>query len=135
MALEKTNPITKFQISLRSPSVDRISGWIRLLNGTKDAGVIYIVDSNPEPPHLSYDYIIMQMLTSQLGNLLTVLQSCGPLQIRLYDPQTTPEDFPVAFLESRGGAGLLGLRASEAELVSKRLGQPQKSTASKTRRK
>jgi len=138
--LEKINPITDFNISLMNPSgAGSFLGWIRLLNGANDAGYIYLVDdSEPEPPRLSDDksYIVMNMPTSRLANLLTILKSGMSLQIRFYDAQV---EFvvPSAFLEPRDGnpPGLFGLKTEEAEWVSKRLGQPEKSSASKTRRK
>ena len=96
------HPITGYQITIMNPSpTGALFGWLELLNGSEQVGYVYLDDTDVSPPRGGAGYIVTHMPWSQLGNLLTILKSGGPLQIRLYDPQT-PGVLPSAFIESVG---------------------------------
>jgi hypothetical protein len=81
-------------------------GRIRLLNGNKDAGYVYIIqDTQPlRVPELgSTKYVVMSIHFAHLGMLLDILRNQKPLQIRFYDPQS-PGVAPSAFIEPTSGA-------------------------------
>jgi len=96
------HPITGYHITIMNPTpTGALFGWLELVNGNQQVGYVYLEDADLSPPHGGAGYIVMHMPWSQLGNLLTVLKSGEPLQIRLYDPQT-PGVLPSAFIESVG---------------------------------
>ena len=120
-----TNPITGFAITIMSPDPNGdLLGWIELRNGTKDAGYIYFSDTPPfPPPHLSFEktYIVMTLRWSSYANVVTLLQTVKPLQIRFVDPETAGVP-PSAFLESASEGTRTALSPNlskeEAEFVS-----------------
>lgn len=105
---EKTNPITSFELTLLPPTTQQTSlfGWIRLLNGSKDAGYIYLRDGPLGDPALNYtkQYIITAMPTASIPMLLDVLRNQKNLQIRFYDPQAAGIS-PSVFLEPADSSG------------------------------
>ena len=102
MPKEVTNPITAHQVTW----MDSEFGWVRLLNGAKDAGYIYFIpDSSPlKVPALNSDgsYIIFSVHLSHLGLLLSILRDEKPLQIRFFDPEAGGVA-PSAFIEPVSG--------------------------------
>jgi hypothetical protein len=115
MPKETINPITAHELTLMPPTSQSPEpfGWIRLLNGNRDAGYIYLQTTlKPTDPHLgSKGYIVTAMPMSFLETLLDILRNEKNLQIRFFDPGspgTSPDVFiepapPSQFEKSRSG--------------------------------
>lgn len=90
MAIDKTNVITSHELVLFMPTEEQPEsfGWIRLLNGSEDAGYIWLV-SPPLRPHLNStgSYIVTSTPMSQLSLMLDILRGEPDLRIRFFDPQ------------------------------------------------
>jgi hypothetical protein len=114
---ELTNPISSYELTLMPPTKGApvVFGWIRLLNGTKDAGYIYLEDKVVDPS-LSFkkEYIVTQMPVASLETMLSILRSERNLQIRFFDPQS-PGISPTVFIEPAATAVTLteGFRLSK----------------------
>jgi len=93
-----SNPVTDYQVSIfrtEGGSHD-FQGWIRLLNGTADAGYIYIQNGLPLTPRLgSTKYVVIDIPVSMLGDTLDMLRSGKPVFITYRD---VDGQFPSAFL-------------------------------------
>ena len=104
---ELANPISAYELTLMPPTKNESNafGWIRLLNGTKDAGYIYLESSAPQDPHLSFnkDYIVTGMPLASLDTLLSILRGEKNLQIRYFDHQSGGGS-PSVFIEPRTAA-------------------------------
>lgn len=115
MTIEKTNPVDGHDLTLEmpTPSQPAAFGWVRLLNGSKDAGYIYLT-SPPVKPRLSSDgsYIVTSLPMTELSTILNILTSEKGLQIRYFDPQSAGVG-PSVFLESAAtGASTTQVRRS-----------------------
>lgn len=107
MSIDLTNPITDHELTMMpgSPAHPTFFGWIRLLNGNRDAGYVYLTDT-PEKPHLSSqkEYIVTSIPVAMLQTMLDVLRNERNLQIRF--SATGGEDpAPSVFIESRPREG------------------------------
>lgn len=120
MSIERTNPISGHELTLMpgSPARPNVFGWIRLLNGSQDAGYIYLMDT-PTPPRLSSGgvYIVTSVPVGMLQTMLDVLRNERNLQIRFAAADENDPD-PSVFIES---AGLDGARSEEARTNATRL--------------
>ena len=100
--ISKTNPINRHELTLMPPTPAEPNpfGWIRLRNGTGDAGYIYLA-TPPVKPHLSSDgsYIVTSMPMSELQTLLNIFEGEANLQIRYFDPQVAGIE-PSVFIET-----------------------------------
>jgi hypothetical protein len=87
-AEDVSNPVTGYQVSIfrqEGGSAD-FQGWIRLLNGTKDAGYIYIQNGLPLTPHLgSTKYVVIDIPVAMLDVTLGMLNSGKPVFITYHD--------------------------------------------------
>lgn len=117
MADQKINPITDHDLVLMPPTAQQkeLFGWIRLANGTADAGYIYLHSGPPADPHLSFDksYIVTNMPMASLATLLDILQQQKELAIAYHDPQISGVS-PSVFIVSKTAA--LNLAASRLGL-------------------
>jgi hypothetical protein len=86
----RTNPITGYETYLIGSSDADFLGWLRLNNGNRPAGYIYI--SRPaSPAALGSDYVIMNILPEHLDVVIRILRSGEPLQIS-YSKGSADED-------------------------------------------
>lgn len=90
MTIDKTNPITGHELVLFMPTEEQPEGfgWIRLLNGSQDAGYIWLT-SPPVKPHLSSQgiYIVTSVPISQMSAMLDVLRNEKDLVIDIRDAE------------------------------------------------
>jgi hypothetical protein len=90
MPIEKTNPITGYEINIitPTPAVPKLNGWIRLLNGALDSGYVYLTDT-PVRPRLGGggSYIVTSVPLDKIEFLLCALRNERNLQIRYFDSQ------------------------------------------------
>jgi hypothetical protein len=104
MTMEKTNPITRHEVTIMPPTAQQLEpfGWIRLLNGNADAGYAHL-DSQlvPKNPNLGGGgtYIVTAMPFEAMAALLSVLRNERNLQIRYFDPQAAGVS-PSVFIET-----------------------------------
>src|SRR5262249_5059068 len=102
--------------------------WIRLLNGTQDAGYVYLESPDPpQDPHLGgHDsYIVSSMPFTSVDTLLNILRNEKNLQIRFYDSES-PDVSPAVFIESANANLTSGEKFPTLELadeVAARLGK------------
>jgi len=130
MTIEKSNPITSHELTLMPPTAHQPQpfGWIRLLNGTADAGYVYL-DPNlvPTDPQLSgpgNSYIVTAMPFASMDSLLSILRNERNLQIRFFDPQVagvSPSVFIESAVSTNSNAHGLRLPAEAAKEVEKQL--------------
>jgi hypothetical protein len=76
----RTNPITGYETYLIGSSDPDVLGWLRLNNGDRPAGFIYI-GRPASPAALGSDYVIMHILPEQLDVVIQILRSGEPLEI------------------------------------------------------
>ena len=107
MSIDLTNPITDHELVLMpgSPVHPTFFGWIRLLNGNRDAGYVYLTDTL-EKSHLSgaKEYIVTSVPVAMLQPMLDVLRNERNLQIRFAASDDQDPD-PSGFIENRPREG------------------------------
>ena len=106
-AEDVSHPVTAYQVSLyRAGGTPDFQGWIRLMNGTREAGFIYIRDGQPGRPFLgSTKYIVIDIPVAMLDVTVAMLNSGKPVSIT-YTDNGNPDN-ASAFLHV-GGSGLPG---------------------------
>ena len=111
-AEEVSNPVTGYQVSLfRDGGSHDFQGWIRLFNGTADAGYVYIHNGTQMMPRLgSTKYVVLDIPVDMLGATLDMLNSGKPVFIT-YNDFGDPND-SSGFLHV-GGDQLPGIGAAE----------------------
>lgn len=116
-----SNPVTGYQVSIfRSEGGSNdFQGWIRLLNGTADAGYIYIQNGLPGTPFLgSSRYVVIDIPVAMLGDTLRMLDSGKPIFITYRD---NDGQSPSAFLHVGGNARL---GDEQAQFVGRTFAKP-----------
>jgi hypothetical protein len=76
----RKNPITGYETYLIGSGDPDVLGWLRLNNGNRPAGFIYI-GRPARPAALGSDYVIMHILPEQLDVVIQILRSGEPLEI------------------------------------------------------
>jgi hypothetical protein len=104
LAEDVSNPVTDFQVSLyRDGGSSDFQGWIKLLNGSSEAGFIYIRNGQPGRPFLgSTKYVVIDIPVAMLDVTVTMLSSSRPVFIT-YTDNGNPAN-ASAFLHVGGNA-------------------------------
>jgi hypothetical protein len=119
-----TNPITGHEVNLL-PGNSKFSGpggWIRLKNGTHDAGYINLISppSQIADPRLIGDipnippYIVIDMPMDDLAVLLDILRNEQQLQIR-YDDSGAPPPFAIIEPQQSGTSSAIARKLMASE--------------------
>lgn len=82
-----SNPVTGYQVSLfRDGGSQDFQGWIRLFNGDKDAGYLYVHNGTQMLPRLgSTKYVVLDVTVPMLDATLSMLDSGLPIFITYND--------------------------------------------------
>ena len=107
LAEDVSHPVSDYRVVLyRNGGSADFQGWIRLLNGDKEAGFIYIDNGPPGRPFLgSTKYIVIDIPVAMLDVTVAMLNSGKPVFIT-YTDGGDPKN-ASAFLHV-GGVGLPG---------------------------
>ncbi len=125
MVVAKQNVFSEHDVNLTMPLTGEANflGWIRLSEGGKDAGYVYVI-SPPVKPRVSSrsGYIVTSIAPAMLQPLLDVLRHEPNLQIRFYDPEVAGS-IPSVFIEPRAVKAAQDGRFNASDEVAEELEQ------------